>query len=171
VRWTGQSAHREACRGTGGYTLLEVTVSLAIAVTLLALALPSLRHLLAERKVVHTAAEVQRALRSAQQTASAQAGRLHRVEARFQAGDQPWVELWGVPWESAIPTLLWSRPVGPSGVQVRKGGSSAFTVGFAASGALLAGHQGTLEVRSAEAVRYVVVSPVTGRVRVSSEPP
>ncbi len=160
----------ECCRGHG-YTLLEVALSLAIAATLLGLALPSFRHLLAERKAVHAAGEVQRALRSAQLAATAEAGTLRRVEVRFQGGERPWVEVWGVPWESAVPVLLWSGPVGSSGVRVRKEGSGTFTVGFAASGSLLAGDQGTLEVRSGDAVRYVVISPVTGRVRVSSRPP
>ncbi len=154
-----------------GYTLLEVVLSLAIATALLGLALPSVQALLAERKAVYAAGEIQRVLRTAQQTATAEAGRLRRVEARFQGEKQPWVEVWGVPWESGIPILLWSGPAGLPGVQVRKDGRATFTVGFAASGSLLAGYQGTLEVRSGQAVRYVVVSPVTGRIRVSSQPP
>lgn len=158
--------------GVGGYTLLELVLTLSIVAALLVLALPGFGHLLAERRATYAAHEVQRVLRAAQQTATAHAGRFRRVEARF--ADHPEgvrVELWGVPWDEQPAELLgWSR-VGPPSVTVRRSGASTFTVAFAASGSVLPGSQGTVEVRSGDAARYVVVAAVTGRVRVAEVPP
>lgn len=155
-----------------GYTLLELVLTLSILAALVALGLPSFRGLLAERRVSYSAAEVQRLLRTAQQVATAQAGRFRRVEARFSHGDGPRAELWGVPWEGTTPAVpLGSATLGPGSTTVRKSGSVNFAIGFAASGSPLPGAHGTLEVRDGAAVRYVVISAVTGRVRISSTPP
>ncbi|MCS7236430.1 MAG: prepilin-type N-terminal cleavage/methylation domain-containing protein, partial [Armatimonadota bacterium] len=66
-----------------GFTLVELLLSLSILAGLLALALPGFVHLLAERRATYAAYEVQRVLRTAQQLATAHAGRFRRVEARF----------------------------------------------------------------------------------------
>lgn len=160
-------------RGTGrrGYTLLELVLCLSILGALVALALPGFSHVLAERRVTYAAQEVQRVLRSAQQLAATQAGRFRRVEVRFSHGQQPWAELWGVPWDGQPAELLASSGLAPPSVTVRRSGSSEFTVAFGASGAPAVGDQGTLEVRSGSSARYVVLAAVTGRVRVSQAPP
>ncbi len=157
----------------GGYTLLEAVLTLSILAALVAMALPSFQGTLTERRASYTAAEVQRVLRAAQQLATAQGGRFRRVEARFSHGEGPRVELWGVPWqETALPAVpLGSATLGQGRTTVRRSGVPEFTVAFAASGSPLPGSQGTLEVRDGVAVRYVLVSAVTGRVRISSSPP
>ncbi len=167
--WNGKRAgHRRrqsAC--TAGYTLLEVLLSLSVLGLLLTLALPSFSRLFDELRVSRAAAEVQRALRTAQQLATAHAGQFRRVEARFSRGEGPRVELWGVPWDGLPATPLGSHTLGSDRVTVLRSGASEFTVAFASSGSPLPGHQGTVEVRNGEAVRYVVLAGVTGRVRVS----
>lgn len=154
-----------------GFTLLELLLCLSIVGALVALALPGFSYVLAERRVSYAAQEVQRVLRTAQQLATAQAGRFRRVEARFSHGQQPWVELWGVPWDGQPAELLASSALAPASLTVRRSGSSEFTVAFGASGAPAVGDQGTLEVRSGSSVRYVVLAAVTGRVRISQAPP
>lgn len=159
-------------RAGGGYTLLELLLVLSILGALLALALPSFSDVLAERRTTYAAHEVQRVLRSAQQLATAHAGRFRRVEARFARHPEGVrVELWGVPWDDQPAVLLGSFAVGPATVTVRRDGASEFVVAFAASGSPGVGAQGTIEVRSAALTRYVVVAPVTGRVRISETPP
>jgi len=161
-----------AWSGRGGYTLLELVLTVSIAGLLLALTLPAFSHVLAERRASYTAHEVQRVLRTAQQLASAHAGRFRRVEARFaQHPDGVRVELWGVPWDGQPAVLLGSSAVGPASVTVRRRGASEFVVAFAASGSPGVGDQGSLEVASGAVARYVVVAPVTGRVRVADTPP
>jgi len=155
----------------GGYTLLELLLTLSILGVLLALAVLSFTHLFSERRADSTAAEVQRVLRATQQLATAQAGRFRRVEARFSFGEGPRAELWGVPWQGWRPAVpLGSVGLGAPTTTVRKSGALEFTVAFAASGSPLPGSQGTLEVADGPAVRYVVVAAVTGRVRVSRTP-
>lgn len=156
----------------GGYTLLELVLTLSILAALVALGFPSFRGLLAERRVSYCAVEVQRVLRTAQQVATAQAGRFRRVEAKFSHGDGPRAELWGVPWQGTTPAVpLGSVTLGPASTTVSKSGALTFVVGFAASGSPLPGAHGTLEVRDGATVRHVVISAVTGRVRISATPP
>lgn len=157
--------------GREGYTLLELLLSLCIVAVLVTLALPGFGRVLAERRATDAAHEVQRALRTAQQLATAHAGRFRRVEARFSYGEGPRVEMWGTPWEEQPPVLLGSVTLGHACVRVSRSGAQEFAVGFAASGSPVVGAHGTLEVRCAEAVRYVVVASVTGRIRVSQTPP
>jgi len=164
-------ASRDTTGARGGYTLLELLLTLSILGVLLALAVPSFTRLFAERRANYTAAEVQRVLRATQQLATVQAGRFRRVEARFSFGEGPRVELWGVPWQDRMPAVpLGSVGLGAPTTTVRRSGAVEFTVAFAASGSPLPGSQGTLEVSDGAAVRYVVVASVTGRVRVSSTP-
>ncbi len=157
--------------GQNGYTLLELLLCLSILGALVALALPGFGHVLAERRATYAAHEVQRVLRTAQQLATSEAGRFRRVEARFSHGEQPWVELWGVPWDGQPTELLASSALAPPSVTVRRSGASQFTVAFGASGAPAVGDQGTVEVRCGDSVRYVVLAAVTGRVRVSEVAP
>lgn len=162
---------RPGGRGQTGYTLLELLLCFSILGALVALALPGFSYALAERRVTYAAQEVQRVLRTAQQLATTQAGRFRKVEAQFSHGGQPWVELWGVPWDGQPAELLTSSALAPPSVTVRRSGASDFRVAFGASGAPAVGDQGTLEVRSGSSVRYVVLAAVTGRVRVSEVAP
>lgn len=145
---------------------MEAIVVAAIVSVLLGMALGGYRGVLAERRVDRVAWEIAGAFRLAQQTAVARAGEWQAV--RVYLTDR--AEVRGLTPAGTETTTLSATDVFPDGVRVRRlTGCEPFEV--LGSGAPRVGCQGTIEVRSGPAVRYVIVTAHTGRVRVGTSPP
>jgi Tfp pilus assembly protein FimT len=150
-----------------GFSILEVLFVLLIVTTLLALTVTGMQEALARMRVNTTAHQVAGYLRLAREMAVARGGEWECVRVHFTGR----VEIRPVLRESGEegePAFV-SQAFAP-GVTVRPLGARQ-PIRFHASASPAVGSNQRVEIRSRQAVKYVVISPVIGRVHVSDKPP
>ncbi|MDR7562867.1 MAG: hypothetical protein QN172_07705 [Armatimonadota bacterium] len=156
---------RRRIRAAEGTTLVELVAALTILGLLVLLALSGFARLRGDRLAEGVAWEVAQVLRYAQQLAVARGGEWRAVRVHFSER----VEIRGVRLDGAETEVVTATNRFPEGVQV-----SPLTrplVEFSRSGSPTPGSNQTIEVRAGTAVRYVVLSAQTGRVRVTHTRP
>jgi type II secretory pathway pseudopilin PulG len=154
-----------SARGSEGNTLLEIAAVLGILGVLVTLTLSGFTQVRQDRLAEGVAWEVAQTLRHAQQLAVARSGEWRAVRVRFS--DR--VEVRGVWPDGAETEVVAATDRFPRGVRVIP--LSRPLIQFSRSGSPTPGSNQTIEVGAGSAVRYVVLSGQTGRVRITRTRP
>jgi type II secretory pathway pseudopilin PulG len=150
-----------------GFSVIEVLFVLLITTTVLALTVTGMQEGLAKTRVNTTAHKVAGYLRLAREMAVARGGEWECVRVHFPGRFEvrPVLRESG---EEGQPVFV-SDPFAP-GVTVRPLGAWQ-PIRFHASASPAVGSNQRIEIRSGSAVKYVIISPVYGRIRVGDGPP
>ncbi len=168
-RWSSDPAVETRRRRQGGFTLVEVGITLGLAAVMLALALALWGGAIGGRRVVKVAEDLAGLLRFAQQAAVADSADacLYRVVITTTQGEARRVarEASGACTSPEVVSTVRVIEAYPRGVAV-----GAATVEFSSAGGLTTGTLVSIAVTSGGSARYVRVQPETGNVEVAPTP-
>lgn len=145
------------------FTLAELLAVVAITGTLLLLVLPAVLGMLSGRSLYTTARQMAADIRTWQQRALAEQPELYTYEVQFNVAGETYLLM-------RANTVVETRRL-PVYLDLEATNFSGQVLRFNARGAPLAGGTVTLREKLTGRRYYVIVAPVTGRVRVSPSPP
>lgn len=168
-RKSEDQAVRTRRRRQGGFTVVEVGITLGLAAVMLALALALWGGAFRDRRVVKAAEDLAGLFRFAQQSAVADSADacLYRVVITTTQGEARRVAraASGACTSPEVVSTVRAIEAYPRGVAV-----GAATVEFSSGGGLTTGTLVSIAVTSGGSARYVRVQPETGNVEVSASP-
>ncbi|MDN5346865.1 MAG: hypothetical protein PWP65_429 [Clostridia bacterium] len=156
---------RSGLKGTEARTLLEVVIVMLIVSTVLAIAVPELGKPLAAARLDALAGQVAADIRTVQQRAISEESAAYYINF-YPHGNRYEVRKTGYP----VYVIL-DKVTLPSTAQLVETTFNEDRLAFSAGGRPVQGGTITLRDRRSGRSRYVIVAPVTGRVRVSDSPP
>jgi len=156
---------KSSCPGMRGHTLLEVVVVLLIVSTVLAVAGPELAKPLAAARLETVARQMAADIRAVQQRA------LNEESAAYFIRFYPYGARYEVRKADHPTYVVLDKVTLPGTVELVGTTFSQDWLAFAAGGAPVQGGTVMLRDQWSGRLRYVIVTPVTGRVRVSDRPP